>query len=425
MVLRVNVPSAMVHGDVEEGYGPVADAFRRNFEQGREIGAACAVYRDGRKVVDLWGGYRDGVTFEPWEHDTMVPVFSTSKGVSSMAVAVLHARGLLDYDERVAAYWPEFAAAGKADVTVRQLLSHQAGLPVIDRPLELADLSGSATLAAALAEQRPAWTPGERHGYHGQTLGWYESELVSRVDPQGRHLGRFFAEEVAAPLDLGFHIGLPENADRRRIARIHGFRTWEMMLHITAMPPAFAWAFANPRSLTARAFQNPRVLGVPDNINRPDVQAAEIPAVNGIGDVRSIARLYGDAAAGGTGLGLTASTLDALKSPAATPSRGPADQVLRLLTQYSLGYMKPFPAFRFGSAAGTAFGTMGLGGSFGFADPDTGIGFAYAMNRLGFHLWDDPREVALREALFTGVLGEMPQRPDAARARARAGSGRR
>ncbi|SDT74678.1 serine hydrolase domain-containing protein [Actinoplanes derwentensis] len=419
MGLRVQVPSDMVRGDVEHGYGPVADAFRRNFEQGREIGAACVVYRDGRKVVDLWGGYRDGVTRDPWEHDTMVPVFSTSKGVSSMAVAVLHARGLLDYDERVATYWPEFAAAGKAEVTVRQLLSHQAGLPVIDRPLNLTDLSGSATLAAALAEQRPAWTPGERHGYHGQTLGWYESELVSRIDPQGRHLGRFFAEEVAAPLDLEFHIGLPEHADRRRIARIHGFRTWEMMLHITAMPPAFALAFSNPWSLTARAFQNPRVLGVPENINRPDVQAAEIPAVNGIGQVGSIARLYGDAAAGGAGLGLTASTLDALKSPAEAPSRGLADQVLRLPSQYSLGYVKPFPAFRFGSSSGTAFGTMGLGGSFGFADPDTGIGFAYAMNRLGFHLWDDPREVALREALFVDVLGEMPQRPDATRARPR------
>ncbi|MEU8816221.1 serine hydrolase domain-containing protein [Actinoplanes sp. NPDC048796] len=403
-MLRVHVPSAMVHGEVEQGYGPVADAFRRNFERGREIGAACAVYRDGRKVVDLWGGYRDGRTGEPWNRDTMVPVFSTSKGVSSMAVAVLHSRGLLDYDERVAAYWPEFAAAGKADVTVRQLLSHQAGLPALDQPLTLRDLSGSAVLAAALAEQRPAWRPGERHGYHGTTLGWYESELVSRVDPRGRHLGKFFADEVAAPLGLEFHIGLPDSVDRRRVARIHGFRPWEMMLHVNAMPAAFALAFANPWSLSARAFQNPRVLGVPDNINRPEVQAAEIPAVNGIGEVRSIARLYGEAAIGGAGLGITPSTLDELKNPAETPARGLADQVLRVPTQYSLGYVKPFPAFRFGSASGTAFGTMGLGGSFGFADPDTGVGFAYAMNRTGFHLWDDPREVALREALFADVL---------------------
>ncbi|HWS36089.1 MAG TPA: serine hydrolase domain-containing protein [Actinoplanes sp.] len=417
MVLKVDVPSTMIHGHVDEGYGPVADAFRRNFAQGREIGAACAVYRDGRKVVDLWGGYRDGVSREPWERDTMVPVFSTTKGVSSTAVALLYSRGLLDYDQRVAAYWPEFAAAGKADITVRQLLSHQAGLPVIDRPLALNDLSGSATLAAALAEQRPAWTPGERHGYHGQSLGYYESELVSRVDPKGRHLGRFFADEVAGPLGLDFHIGLPDDTDRRLIARLHGFRAWEMMLHLNAMPAAFVRAFLNPRSLTARAFGNPRLLADPDSINRPDVQAAEIPAVNGIGQVRSIARLYSEAATGGTGLGLTTSTLTELKKSAAAPTRGLFDQVLRLPTQYSLGYVKPFPAFRFGSASGTAFGTMGLGGSFAFADPDTGTGFAYAMNRTGFHLWDDPREVALREALFAGVYGEAPQRPDAANTR--------
>ncbi|BCJ49958.1 esterase [Actinoplanes sp. NBRC 14428] len=404
---------------MDEGYGPVADAFRRNFTQRGEIGAACAVYRDGRKVVDLWGGYRDGTTRAPWERDTMVPVFSTTKGVSSTTLAVLHSRGQLDYDRRVASYWPEFAAAGKEAVTVRQLLSHQAGLPVIDRPLELRDLSGSPALSAALAQQRPAWTPGERHGYHGTSLGWYESELVSRADPRGRRLGRFFAEEVAAPLGLDFHIGLPAGTDRGRIARIHGFRPWQMMLHLNAMPPSFVRAFFNPRSLSARAFRNPRVLGEPDNINRPDVQAAEIPAVNGIGLVRSVAKLYGDAATGGAGLGLTAATLDELRNPAEPPSRGLTDEVLRVPTRFSLGYVKPFPAFRFGSASGTAFGTMGLGGSFAFADPDTGTGFAYAMNRTGFHLWDDPREVALRDALFAGVLGEMPQRPDR-RARAAA-----
>jgi CubicO group peptidase (beta-lactamase class C family) len=412
VVLKVAVPARMVHGDVDEGYGPVADAFRRNFAERNEIGAACAVYRDGKKVVDLWGGYRDGVEKAPWERDTLVPVFSTTKGVASMAIAVLHSRGLLDYDERVAAYWPEFAAAGKAEVTVRQLLSHQAGLAAVDRRLELRDLSGSSVLAAALAGQRPAWGPGTRHGYHGTTLGWYESELLSRVDPRKRHIGQFFTDEIAAPLGLEFYIGLPEAVGRDRIARIHGFQTWEMMLHLNAMPAPFVLAFANPRSLSARAFQNPRILGLPDNFNRPDVQAAPIPAVNGIGQVRSIAKLYGDAATGGTEMGLSKATVTALASAAAPPSHGLLDQVLRVPTRYSVGYMKPFPAFRFGSASGTAFGTMGLGGSFAFADPDSGTGFAYAMNRTGFHLWDDPREVALRDALFSKVLGEIPQRPD-------------
>jgi CubicO group peptidase (beta-lactamase class C family) len=411
VVLKVDVPARLIRGEVADGYGAVADAFRANFADRHEIGAACVVYQGGRKVVDLWGGYRDGAARTPWQQDTMVPVFSTSKGVAAVALAVLHARGLLEHDERVAAYWPEFAAAGKENVTVRQLLSHQAGLAAIDRPLHLPDLTGSPALSNALAEQRPTWEPGTRHGYHGQSLGWYESELVSRIDPVGRRIGRFFADEIAAPLGLDFHLGLPLDADRSRIARIHGFKTWEMMLHLGAMPPAFVRAYANPRSLSARAFANPRVLSTVENFNRPDVQAAEIPAVNGVGQVRSIAKLYGAMATGGAALGLDDASLDALRRAATAPTGGLLDQVLRVETRFSLGYVKPFPAFRFGSEGDRAFGTMGLGGSFAFADPDTGTGFAYAMNRTGFRLWDDPREVALREALYTRVLGQRPQRP--------------
>ncbi|MCX4428998.1 serine hydrolase domain-containing protein [Streptomyces mirabilis] len=415
MVFKIDVPMDLVRGDVAEGYGAIADVFRRNFSDGLEVGAACAVYKDGVKVVDLWGGYRNGLTREPWLENTQVPVFSTTKGVASLAVAVAHARGLLSYDERVATYWPEFAAEGKGDVTVRQLLSHQAGLPVIERPLKLTDLADHDVLAAALAEQRPAWTPGTRHGYHGQTLGYYASELIRRADPGKRSLGRYFAEEIAAPLDVEFHMGLPRTVDRDRIAHIHGFTVPEMLLHMHEMPMPFVLASSNPRSLTARAFNNPRELGRVDSFNRPDVQALEIPAANGIGEVRSIAKLYGDAAAGGKALGLNALTLEALADNVQPPTRGTRDEVLRVDTAYSMGFIKPIPRFRFGASSGRAFGTMGLGGSFAFADPDTGVGFAYAMNRCGFHLWDDPREVALREALFSTVLGEAPQRPDTRR----------
>ena len=150
--------------------------------------------------MDLWGGYADGVTKRPWREDTIVTVMSTTKGVSSMALAVAHSRGLLDYDERVATYWPEFAANGKQDVTVRQLLSHQAGLPVIDTPLDLETLADLDALGRIIGAQAPKWEPGTRHGYHGISLGWYESELLRRVDPQHRSIGRYFAEEVAAPL---------------------------------------------------------------------------------------------------------------------------------------------------------------------------------------------------------------------------------
>src|SRR5262245_9578272 len=223
MVLKVDVPSELIKGDVDEGYGPVFAQFRRNFAERGEIGAACAVYKDGVKVVDLWGGYRNGLTRTPWSPDTLVTMFSTTKGVSSLAVALAHSRGLLDYDEPVATYWPEFASGGKESVTVRQLLSHQAGLAAIDQPLSIADLADLDVVAGALARQVPAWTPGTRQGYHGISLGWYEGELLRRVDPAGRSLGRFFADEVAGPLGLEFHIGLPDTVDPDRVARIHGY----------------------------------------------------------------------------------------------------------------------------------------------------------------------------------------------------------
>jgi CubicO group peptidase (beta-lactamase class C family) len=411
-MLKVSVPAELIHGDVDEGYGPVADAFRRNFVERGEIGASVAVFRDGAKVVDLWGGYRDGVERTPWERDTLVNVFSTTKGIASMALAVAHSRGLLDYDAPVAAYWPEFAAHGKQHVTVRQLLSHQAGLAAIDRPLDLDTLADLDLLADALAEQAPAWQPGVRHGYHGVTLGWYEGELLRRVDPDRRSLGRFFADEIAGPLGIDCHIGVPDDLDASRFATVHGFKPAEMLLHMHELPPRFVLAFLNPRSLTGRAFGNPKLLGETDNYNRPDVRRLEIPAANGHSNARSVAAAYGALATGGEQLGLTSQTLAALTEPARPPTAGRRDTVLHVDTTYSLGYMKPFPRFRFGTSAGRAFGTPGAGGSFGFADPDTGIGFAYVMNRSGFRLWDDPREVALRQALYRDVLGEASQHPD-------------
>jgi CubicO group peptidase (beta-lactamase class C family) len=155
MTHGVQVSSDLMHGDVDEGYGPVADAFRRNFAERGEVGAACAVYRDGKKVVDLWGGFRDAETHAKWQENTVVVMFSTTKGVSSLAIALAHSRGLLDYEERVATYWPEFGWRGKGEITVRQLLSHQAGLPVIDVPLTIEDLADLDVMAAALALQKP------------------------------------------------------------------------------------------------------------------------------------------------------------------------------------------------------------------------------------------------------------------------------
>lgn len=407
MVLRVTVPPDRMAGDVDEGYGKVADVFRRNLTSGREIGAAVAVYRDGRKVVDLWGGFRNGITKAPWQHDTLALVFSTTKGMSALAVAVAASQGLISYDTRVADYWPAFAQASKEAITVRQLLSHQAGLPALDPTPTLDDLLDGAKLSAMLAAQAPAWTPGSRHGYHAVTLGWYESELIRHADPAGRSLGQFFADEVATPLGLDFHIGLPVSVDRDRVAHVHGWPPAEMMLHLNVVPTRLVAAMLNPHSLSARAFFIPKGM-TQEDYNREDVQVIEMPASNGIGSARSVAKAYGSAATGGADLGLTATTLDALAQPAAPPTHGMRDKVAHIDMAFSLGYLKPFPKFVFGSSS-KAFGTPGLGGSFGFADPDTGIGFGYVMNRLGFHPWSDPRQLALRQTLFHDVLGARPQ----------------
>ncbi len=386
-----------IGGRVAPGFESVRDAFEENFRSRGEIGATVAVVVGNELVVDLWGGMADPKAGRPWREDTLVNMFSTTKGMSALAVAHAHSRGLFDYDEKVAAYWPEFAANGKEDITVRTLLSHQAGLCAIDTPMDVETLASADAVAAAIGPQKPAWTPGERHGYHGITLGWYESELIRRTDPQQRTIGRYFADEIAAPLGLDFHIGLPNEIPDDRLARIMGdwYRT-KMVFNIRTMPSEFVKDFLNPRSITARAFANPKVLGRPLRYNDRDLRRIELPASNGNGTARSVALAYGEFATGGRRLGIDSKTLASLQDPASPPSGGRFDEVLRMDTTFSLGCCKPWPGFEFGSPR--AFGTPGAGGSMGFADPDLDMGFCYAMNQMGFYLFDDPRETALRQA---------------------------
>lgn len=411
MAANIRVSADLIGGDVDEGYGKVADAFRRNVASRAEVGAAVAAYRDGRKVVDLWGGFRNRVTRAPWAQDTLVNVFSTTKGVASLAVAQVVSRGLLAYDAKVADYWPEFAQNGKHAITVRQLLSHQAGLVAMDPPLTLAEITDPARLSQRLAAQAPIWPPGTRHGYHGVTLGWYSSELIRRVDPRHRTLGRYFADEIAGPLGLDFHIGLPESVDRERVAILDVPSTMATLLHIHATPPRLTAAMLVPTSLSARAgviFDGATGLST---FNRDDIRTVEIPAANGTGTAESVARLYGDAATGGSRIGLSRDVFAALTAPAVPPTKGLRDKVLHIDTSFSLGFGRPIPnaaKYVIGSSD-RAFGAPGAGGSVGFADPDTGVGFGYVMNKLGVHLISDPRATRLRQALFHDVLGTRPQ----------------
>ena len=193
-----------VSGYVAPGFEHVRVEFERNLVDRRELGGAVAAYWHGNKVVDLWGGCRGPDTEEPWQEDTMVSVASTTKGLSAMTTAIANARGWLDYDAPIARYWPEFAQHGKGTITVRQLLAHEAGLVFLDEPLTVERMRNLDEIAELLARQKPAWPPGSRHGYHAMTIGLYIQEIIRRVDPQHRSLGRFFRDEIATPPGLEF-----------------------------------------------------------------------------------------------------------------------------------------------------------------------------------------------------------------------------
>ena len=216
----LTVASPTVEGHVSRGFEAVREAFAENFARRGELGGACCAYHRGEKVVDLWGGIRNRQTGEPWEQDTMVVVHSATKGLAAMTLAIAHSRGWLDYEERVATYWPEFAQHGKETITVRQLLAHQAGLFAFDEPVDRSVVADLDRLAVVLARQKPAWEPGTRQAYHALTLGFYEGELMRRVDPRHRSLGQFFQDEIASPLGEDVYIRLPEEIPNSRLATL-------------------------------------------------------------------------------------------------------------------------------------------------------------------------------------------------------------
>ena len=384
-----------MEGHVSPGFEPVRDAFAENFSLRHELGGACCVYQRGEKVVDLWGGVRNKATGEPWERDTMVVVHSTTKGLAAMTLALAHSRGWLDYDERVCTYWPEFAQQGKEKITVRQLLAHQAGLYALDVPVERSLVVDLDRLAVVLARQKPAWKPGTRQAYHAITLGFYESELLRRLDPRHRSLGEFFQDEIASPLGLDFYIRLRETIPNARLATLASPTRVEM---VRGFPIGLTLLAFNPRSKIRRSLEGSEL---PLDDRQIYARNLEVPSGGGVGTARAIARAYGEFATGGWELRLRQSTLDALSAPAIPPSHGFHDECLKGEVRFSLGFMKPSPAWPFGSEG--SYGSPGSGGSLGFADPKAGIGYAYVTSQMGTTLTGDPRDVALREALCSVV----------------------
>jgi CubicO group peptidase (beta-lactamase class C family) len=389
----------MISGNVEPGFERVRNAFAGNFANLQEIGAACSAYYRGKKVVDLWGGYANQKTREEWQADTSVLVFSVTKGLASMAMALAHSRGWLDYDEKISRYWPEFAVQGKSEITVRQLLSHQAGLPYLDKPVSLNTINEPEQLGTMIARQRPLWEPGKCHGYHAYSLGWIESELLRRVDPHHRTLGVFFDAEIAQPLGLEFRIGLKDRSQLSRLARMHMPNLFRGFLSVDPRMRQFLTAILQPWTHTSRTFMQSMVRS---DVNDPAFLMAENPGFGGVGTARAIAAAYDVFCRGGRDLQITPATFEAISEPSPLPDGGDFDLVLKMPMRYSLGYMKPHGSIRFGSSE-RAFGAPGAGGAFAFADPDKEVAFAYVSNRFGLNMLDDPREVNVRNAVYNSL----------------------
>ncbi|MEE4425484.1 serine hydrolase domain-containing protein [Streptomyces bugieae] len=386
-----------VQGTVEDGFEPVRDAFMANFARRGERGAAVAVYRHGRKVVDLWGGTKDGDgapdgTAAPWEAGTAQVIRSATKGIAAVVPLLLHQRGQLDLDAPVGTYWPEFKAAGKERVLVRHLLSHRAGLPVLDTPLTPAQALDGTSGPAAVAAQAPAWEPGTDHGYHAQTYSWLLGELVLRVT--GRTLGTWVAEEISGPLGLDLWIGLPD-AEQSRVGRL---------APVTPPPPpaahglrvrpkrTVAAAYEDPNSLTSRAFA--AISPGPDE-NDPAFRAAELPASAGVATARALARCY--AALIGAVDGHTRLFAPATLTLARTEESAGPDRTLLVSTRFGLGFMLHGPASPLLSPG--SFGHPGRGGALACADPESGVAFGYVTNGMQRNVTADPRAQALLGAV--------------------------
>jgi CubicO group peptidase (beta-lactamase class C family) len=377
-----------VHGEVEPGFEGVRQAFLSNFSSHGDVGAAFCLYRDGRKVVDIWGGVADAKTGQAWAGDTLTLVYSTTKGVTAICAHLLAQRGELDLDAPVVEYWPEFAPEGKARIPVRWLLSHRAGLPVIDRRLTPEEALAWDPAVQALAAQRPVWEPGTRHGYHALTYGWLVGEVIRRAT--GRTVGEVLAKQVSGPLGLDLWVGLPEGEEPKVCRLIPPDPPRLDSVIEGTLPPErieMLKATANPTSLTARALN---VTDPPFNFNSPAVHAGELPAANGIGTARALAKLYAATVGEVDGIRLLepATVADATRQQ----SNGP-DEVLVLDTRFGSGFFLPSS---FAPLMGPrSFGHAGAGGSLAFADPDRGLAFGYVMNRMQQNLSGDPRTANL------------------------------
>jgi CubicO group peptidase (beta-lactamase class C family) len=393
----------LIHGHVAEGFEKVKEEFVRNFTKRKEIGASCCIYYNGVKVVDLWGGYKDKKTKELWAENTVSKVFSTTKGISLLVLAKLHSEGLLNYNEKVSTYWPEFAKNGKENITIEQLVTHKGGLVLLDRKVKISELNNLEELSKLLENARPIWEPGKKHGYHAGTIGLFMQQLVLRIDKKGRTIGQYLFEEIGKPLNVDFYIGIPSDFDTDRIAALQELVPPASLFNLGKLPKGMWKQTLNPFSLFWKS-----MLSTDWDVKDPieELRFEEISG-GGVGEARALAKIYGMLAIGGKDLGISQETMNILIKRAELPEDGNYDEVMGIKTDTdivgwsSAGFKKNDETFSFGSE--TSFGFYGTGGSFAYADPENKIGYAYVMNKMDWYTMNDPREIALREAMYSCI----------------------
>ena len=375
-----------VEGHCDPRFEPLRDAFRLNFAERGELGAAVCVMVDNNVVADLCGGWADQEQGRPWQQDTLVNMFSVGKGLVAAGAARLAGQGTLDLDAPVAACWPEFAAAGKDAITVRQLLSHQAGLPSVRRRLPPGAMLDWPAMTAALAGQEPWWEPGTAHGYHVNTFGFLTGEVIRRVT--GSTVGALLRDEIAGPLGADVHIGLP-GSEHERVATF----IWKGPPPAEDEPPDLDSA----QLMEHNSYYNPGGLSGAGVINTPQWRSAECPSTNAHGTARGVARVYA---------ALINPASKAIVDPAAlkeatTEQVYGQDLVLHRPSRFGLGFQLTQPERPIGPGQAT-FGHFGAGGSLGFADPGSGVAFGYVMNQMGPR-WQNPRTRALVDAVYESL----------------------
>ena len=385
-----------IAGWTAPGFENVREAFEKNFADGLEIGAAFAAYHDGKKVVDVWGGFADPKTERPWEEDTIMLVFSTTKGATAIGANRLAQEGRLDVDAPVVRYWPEFAQGGKERIPVDYLLSHRAGLAWVDERLTLDQALAWEPMIHALERQAPLWEPGTAQGYHAITYGYLVGEVVRRVT--GRTIGMYFREQVAEPLGLDFWIGLPEVHEARVGRLIGAFGDADDDAGANESGATLA-DLAGPDSMLWKALTAGGSFGQKGIFNTRAVHAAEVPGAAGIGDARSIARMY--AACIGEVDGIRLLTPQQLRDATTQRTQGPNIVLLDLDLQFGLGFILRTGIVQLGGPK--SFGHFGAGGSAGWADPDAGLAFGYVMNRLDMGLAGDQRSYKLVNACYDAL----------------------